>query len=98
MWIRTQNKQRIINSDQIIDIFIDNTGKKILAETTRDGDFFALGEYENREVSLSVLDSLLAIIGTDAPAICLPFGGETTEWKKEIETVATAYIANDLRK
>lgn len=44
MWIQTQNKQRIVNSDQIIDIFIDNTGKKILAETTRDGDFFTLGE------------------------------------------------------
>ena len=54
MWIQTQNKQRLVNSDQIIDIFIDKTGKIIYAETTRDGDFFTLGEYQDRDTCLYV--------------------------------------------
>lgn len=58
MWIRTQNKQKMINGDQIIDIFIDKTGKKIYAETTRDGDFFELGEYRDRETCEGIIFEL----------------------------------------
>ena len=81
MWIRTQNKQRIINSDQIIDIFIDKTGKIIYAETTRDGDFFILGEYPDRDTCLEILDVLM-IVGShdDVKWLQLPLGGETESW------------------
>ena len=58
MWIRTQNKQKLVNSDQIIDIFINKTGKEIYAETTDDGDFIILGEYSNRDICNKILDDI----------------------------------------
>ena len=67
MWIQTQNKQRIINSDQIIDIFVDKTGTKVMAETTRDGDFFTLGEYKDRDTCLKVLEHISIYIGSNNP-------------------------------
>lgn len=57
MWIRTQNKQRIINSDQIIDIFVSKTETRIIAETTKE-DVIVLGEYKDRDTCLLVLDEL----------------------------------------
>lgn len=83
MWIRTQNKQRIINSDQIIDIFIDNTGKKILAETTRDGDFFALGEYENRDICMEILNHLFEASTFPYSYESMPLGGDVDKWLRE---------------
>ena len=49
MWIQTQNRQRIINSDQVIDIFIDKQGKNIYAETTCNGEAIVLGVYKDRD-------------------------------------------------
>ena len=84
MWIRTQNKQRIINSDQIIDIFIDKTGKKIYAETTRDGDFFELGEYANRGICTRLLAILLTLMGRDKITFLeLPSDEEVTDERLE---------------
>lgn len=57
MWIRTQNKQRIINSDQIVDIFVDKTELKVMA-STRNGDVFTLGEYKDRDTCLIVLSQI----------------------------------------
>ena len=98
MWIQTQNKQRIINSDQIIDIFVDKTGTKVMAETTRDGDFFTLGEYKDRDTCLRVLASILVVIGSRIPMITMPLGGEIDTWSKDIAELATAYIASDFRR
>lgn len=80
MWIRTQNKQRIINSDQIIDIFIDKTGKIIYAETTRDGDFFTLGEYQDRETCLLVLSTILECVTSEQVMVKMPLGSEVDNW------------------
>lgn len=98
MWIRTQNKQRIINSDQIIDIFVDKTGTKIMAETTRDGDFFTLGEYKDRDTCLKILEHILMAIGrAKAPGITMPLGGDVESWEKAVEDITNAYIASDFR-
>ena len=89
MWIRTQNKQRIINSDQIIDIFVDKTGTKIMAETTRDGDFFTLGEYKDRDTCLDILDVIM-IVGAheDVTFLQLPLGGDVKEWLEDSHRLA----------
>lgn len=82
MWIRTQNKQRIINSDQIIDIFISKTGTKIYANTTvghhEPGDIsqFVLGEYKDRETCFKVLDDLFFTCLPKDCAYRMPLGGE----------------------
>lgn len=82
MWIRTQNKQRIINSDQIIDIFISKTGTKIYANTTvghhepGDTSQFILGEYKDRETCLKVLDDLFGTCFPNGCAYRMPLGGE----------------------
>ena len=75
MWIRTQNKKRIINSDQIIDIFVDKTGNRVMAETTKE-DVIALGEYKDRDTSLNVLETLLCDLGARLSVYDMPFGGE----------------------
>lgn len=89
MWIRTQNRQRIINSDQIIDIFIDKSGKIIYAEITRDGYFLTLGEYQDRDTCLEILDVLM-IVGShdDVKWLQLPLGSETESWLEDSHKMA----------
>lgn len=96
MWIQTQNKQRIINSDQIIDIFIDKTGKIIYAETTRDGDFFTLGEYQDRDTCMKILEAL-SLIGTNIPLTAMPLGGEIETWLKNTGELVAYYIAKEFK-
>lgn len=89
MWIRAQNKQRLINSDQIIDIFIDKTGKIIYAETTRDGDFFTLGEYQDRDTCLEILDVLMIVGSHDKVKwLQLPLGGDVESWLEDSHKLA----------
>ena len=97
MWIQTQNRQRIINSDQIIDIFVDKTGTKIMTETTRDGDFFTLGEYKDRDTCLNVLEHITIGISSKLLGIPMPLGGEVETWAEGIDKIAALSIANDFR-
>lgn len=97
MWIRTQNRQRIVNSDQIIDIFVDKTGTKIMAETTRDGDFFTLGEYKDRDTCLDILEHLGAVIGNNTFIITMPLGGVIDEWKEGLREIARYCITKDFK-
>ena len=86
MWIQTQNRQRIVNTDQIIDIFVDKTGKIVYAETTRDGDFFVLGEYQDRDICLKVMSIIVRIVGnSDATYLYMPLGGEANEWCEKVD-------------
>ncbi len=52
MWIQTQNKQRIVNSDHIIDIFISVRGNEIYAETEKKEYIYPL---ENTKIEIPVL-------------------------------------------
>ena len=89
MWIRTQNKQRIINSDQIIDIFIDKTGKNIYAETITKDSFFTLGEYQDRDTCLEILDVLMVVGSHDnVKWIQLPLGGDAESWLEDSHKMA----------
>lgn len=98
MWIRTQNKQRIINSNQIIDIFIDKTGTKLYAETTRDGDFFELGCYKDRTTCLDILEHLFVSIGAGIPSMAMPLGGDVGNWKRDVAELSTIYISQGFKK
>ena len=99
MWIRTQNKQRIVNTDQVTDIFINNIGTSIIAHVSMPNDtrMVYLGEYENRDTCLKVLESIMNVIGTKLPLITMPLGGEIETWSKDIGDLAVAYITNDFR-
>ena len=92
MWIRTQNKQRIINSDQIIDIFVGRTGTKIVANTTcydLDASEVVLGEYQDRNACLEILDVLMTIVGhDDVTWLQLPPGGEVESWLEDTHKMA----------
>ena len=92
MWIRTQNKQRIINTDQIVDIFVDKTGTKIYAESTIDRDFLVLGEYENRDTCLTILTEIHVAIGAGVPIIEMPLGGDVDTWKEAMTIAEKAYL------
>ena len=98
MWIQTQNKQRIINSDQIIDIFVDKTGTKIMAETTRDGDFFTLGEYKDRDTCIKVLEHLSIGMVSNLPGVPMPLGGEVEDWTEGLEEIAAINIVKGFRR
>ena len=79
MWIATQNKNRMLNSNQTIDIFIDKTGTKIYAEVACDRDFIVLGEYKNRDACLKVMHQIFAHLGymdSLGKTFVMPLGGE----------------------
>lgn len=91
MWIRTQNKQKIVNADQIVDIFIDKTGKTIYAETTLDDDFIELGAYRDRDECIDILSTLQkALITYDDLWIEMPFGGDANHWMSRTMDVVIA--------
>ena len=99
MWIQTQSRQQIINSDRIINIFIDKSGTKIMANTTREDAFsFVLGEYKDRATCLKVLEHLGIGIGCIIPGIPMPLGGEVDTWAEGIDKIAAINIANDFVK
>lgn len=93
MWVRTQNSQRIVNSDHIVDIFIDKDGTKIYAELSIDSrGFILLGEYKDRDTCLEVLNGLNIIIGSTITGIEMPLDGEVDTWNDEMEEMAKAYF------
>lgn len=75
MWIRTQNKQKIINSDQLVSIFINNNGTTICAAENND-NIYILGEYKDRDACLKVLDDLFATCFPNGCTCRMPLGGE----------------------
>lgn len=96
MWIQTQNRQRIINSDQIIDIFIGKTGTKIVANTTcydLDASEVILGEYQDRDTCLKVLEHISVGMSSNLPGIPMPLGGEVDTWAEGLEEIAAIGIA-----
>ena len=98
MWIRTQNKQRIINSDQIIDIFVSKTATKIIAETTKE-DVIALGEYKDRDTCLKVLEHITIGMISNLPVLIpMPLGEEVETWAEGIDKIAGINIANEFIK
>ena len=100
MWIQTQNKQRLINSDQIIDIYINKTGTSIYANTIDPEEFKLLGEYQDRDTCMKVLNSMSVIIGITGkiPGIAMPLGGEVEEWCKLMEDLAQAFVIGGVLK
>ena len=89
MWIRTQNKQRLVNSDQIIDIFIDKTGTKIYANTLDDERYITLGEYQDRDTCLEILDVLMIVGSHDnVKWLQLPLGGDVESWLEDSHKMA----------
>lgn len=98
MWIKTQNKRRIINSDQIIDIFVARTAPVLYANTTDDGDFLILGEYKDKDTCLEVLNALVMLIGTNHPSCEIPLGGDVDEWKKAVNELSSLYVVNNFKR
>lgn len=97
MWIQTQNKQRIINSDHIIDIYINKTGTSIYANTIDPEEFKLLGEYQDRDTCMKILEAL-SLIGTNIPTINMPLGSEVETWLKDIVAdLGTYYIAKEFK-
>lgn len=75
MWIRTQNKQRIINTDQIASIYITSSGKNIRADMVDEG-VFELGEYKDRDTCLKVLSEIEDCLRNMWSIYQMPLGGE----------------------
>lgn len=84
MWIQTQNKQQIINSDHIINIFVARTAPIIYANTTDDADYIILGEYPDKDTCLGVLNALLSILSSGEHTMCMmPLCGMAIDWSKK---------------
>ncbi len=81
MWIRTQNRQRMVNTDQVISIFVDRTGTLVIAEVPRatidhGTSLITLGEYKDRDTCLRVINSLYYELESMVSAYVMPLGGE----------------------
>ena len=100
MWIQTQNKQRIVNSDQVIDIYVDRAGLVIYASTTTksEANKVLLGEYKDRDTCLKVLEHLSVGMGSNLPEIPMPLGGEVENWAEGLEEIAAINIVHKFVK
>ena len=104
MWITTQNKRMLINSEQIIDIYTNVPGTTIFAETNAMingvNKIMPLGEYKDKEICLKILEYLSLVVGSsDIPAITMPLNEEVDEWLKDVvANLATIYISNEFRR
>ena len=102
MWITTQNKRMLINSEQIIDIYTNVPGTTIFAETNAMingvNKIIPLGEYKDKEIGLKILEHLSLVVGSDIPAITMPLNEEVDEWLEGVVKLATIYISNEFRR
>lgn len=82
MWIMTQNRQRIVNTDNVTSIFIDKTGTKLYANETSTDDIILLAEYADRNTCIHVIEGLLnRLNGHEIISfIRMPLGGEVDKW------------------
>lgn len=79
MWIRTQDKQRIINSDRIATVYVSNTGGKIMAVVEAEKgllEYALLGDYKNRDICIKILDDFSSCAKAGLPIFEMPLGGE----------------------
>ena len=103
MWITTQNKKVLINSDNIIMIFVTGGGDNIIKArianaTEKCIENITLGEYEDKETCLKILENLSLVVGCNIPAITMPLIEEVDEWLKDVDKLATIYISNEFRR
>ena len=80
MWIMTQNRQRIVNADNVTSIFIDKTGTKLYANETSTDDNILLAEYADRSTCVHVIGDLLDRLNSHETFIRMPLGGEVDKW------------------
>lgn len=101
MWIITQNKKALINSDNIIMIFVTGGGDNIIKArvnaTSQCVENITLGEYKDRETCLEILEHLL-VGDSDVTSITMPLNEEVDWWLKEVEYLATNHISNKFRR
>lgn len=103
MWITTQNKKVLVNSDNIIMIFPTGGGDNIIKARITNAiekctENITLGEYKDRETCLKILEHLSLVVGSDIPAITMPLNDEVEKWLTDVAALATYYIAKDFRR
>ena len=80
MWIQTQDRQKIVNSDHIISIYIraSRTTVNIYADLAKDREatYVILGEYKDRDTCLKVLDGIILGLESMVSVYVMPLGGE----------------------
>lgn len=102
MWITTQNKRMVINSEQIIDIYTNVSGTTIFAETNAmingANKIIPLGEYKDKETCLEILEHLSLVAGSDSLAITMPLNDEVDEWLKGVADLFAACMIKNFRR
>jgi hypothetical protein len=103
MWITTQSKKVLINSDNIIMIFATGGGDNIIKArivnaTEKCIENITLGEYKDKDTCLKILEHLSLVVGSDIPAITMPLNDEVEKWLKDVEDIATACIIKNFRR
>lgn len=99
MWIITQNGQRMINSDKVSEIFIDNTGSKVCALIDKTANYsVVLGKYLSRDNSKKVFDGVCSSIISSLPAMDIPSDADIDEWVKVQDTVLSTYLSKTFIK
>lgn len=104
MWITTQSKKVLINSDNIIMIFLTGGGDNIIKArienaTEKCTENITLGEYEDRETCLEILEHLSLVIGgNDISSISMPLNEELDEWLKGVADLFAACMIKNFRR
>lgn len=103
MWIITQNKKVLINTDNIIMIFVTGGGNSIIKArianaTEKCIENVTLGEYKDKETCLKIFEQLSLVVCSDIPGITMPLIEEVDKWLKDVSALADYYIAKDFRR
>lgn len=87
MWIRTQSRRILVNTDNVNLLFVSNDYKSIKARIVNVGsdeqEYITLGEYKDGATCLKILEHLLLVVGSDILAITMPLDEEIDEWSKK---------------
>lgn len=89
MWIRTQTNAKILNTDNIVGIFIDAVPcqiKAYIANSSEGDSVMLLASYNSMEDCKEVFDAImLTITNPKFNYICLPLGSDVKGWINDLE-------------
>ena len=89
MWIRTQTSTKILNTDNIVGIYIDISTSQIkayIANSSEGDSVMLLASYNTIEDCKEVFDAImLTITNPKFNYICLPLGSDVKDWINDLE-------------
>ena len=101
MWIRSQAKRTIVNSNNVNVIFVSTKEPvikaRIVSINSDEQEYIELGTYQDKETCLKVIDMVSIVIGTNMPVMEMPLKDDVDTWIGEISKLAEIYVYDSVK-